>query len=214
MAHQLFSPPLSQPTMASYKLNFTVASPARSTTFVEFSPNGRFLAVGDRDSSSLFILDRLAGFHPTISSTMPSSPTALVWEAAKAFYIGLGNGHFIYYQIDLGGRKLVKGAVNCIFHGVFPVTAIALDVESKTLVLSIGPEVFALRRIRTTSTFHSLMNWGSSGLTWLEVNSASSPTSQAASILKVTPEAQPPRSQDQSVLPLTTHSSLHFVARI
>jgi len=144
--------------MASYKLNFTVTSPGRSTTFVEFSPNGRFLAVGDRDSSSLFILDRLAGFHPTISAVMPSNPTALVWETTKAFYIGLGNGHFIYYQIDLRNRKLVKGAVNGIFHGVFPVTAIALDVESKTLVLSIGPEVFALRRIRTTSTFYSLMN--------------------------------------------------------
>jgi hypothetical protein len=199
--------------MVRYELNFTVSSPGKSTTFIEFSPNGRFLAVGDRDFPFLYILDRLAGFHPTISVATSAKPTALVWETSKAFYVGLSDGCFIYYRIDLGGNKLVKGAANNLFHGMFPIAAIALDAESKTLVLSVGPDVFAFRRIRTTSMFYSLTNW-SSKLMFLEVNSASSPISQAASILKVTPEAQLPHSRDLFVLPSTTHSSSHFVARI
>jgi len=145
-----FSAVYSQPTMACYELNFTVSAPGRSTTFIEFSPNGRFLAVGDQ-GSFVYILDRLAGFHPTISTATPDKPTALVWETPKVFYVGLSDGCFIHYQVDLGGRKLVKGATNSVFRGVFPITAMALDVESKTLVLSVGPEVFAFRRIRTTS---------------------------------------------------------------
>ncbi|KAF9643087.1 hypothetical protein BDM02DRAFT_3132667 [Thelephora ganbajun] len=138
-----FSPLHSQLTMACYELKYTVSSPGRSATFIKFSPNGRFLAVGDRDSSSLHILNRLTGFHLTISTTMPAKPTALVWETTKTFYVGLSDGHFIYYQIDLRGNKLVKGPMNSIFHGVFPITAIALNTESKILVLSIGLEVFA-----------------------------------------------------------------------
>ena len=148
----LISTLCSRLAMNYYKLNYTVPSPRNSTAFMEFSPNGRFLAVGVRDHCSLYILDRLAGFHPTVSATTPATPTALVWETATAFYVGLGNGRFIRCQIDLGGNKLVKGTVNN-FYGVFPVTAIALDVESKTLVLSVGPDVFAFRRIRATSEF-------------------------------------------------------------
>ena len=212
--HEWLYPVLSSPpTMVHYELNFTVPSPGGSTTFIEFSPNGRFLAVGDRDFPSIYILDRLAGFHPTISATTPAKPMALVWETSKAFYVGFSDGSFIHYRIDLGGNKLVKGAVNGLFHGVFPVTAIALDAESKTLVLSVGPDVFAFRRIRTTSMFCLSINW-SSRLTLLKVNSVSSPTSQAASISKVTLEAQPPQSQDLFVLPPTTHLSSHSVARI
>jgi hypothetical protein len=142
--------------MDRYELNSTVPSPGNSTTFVEFSPNGRFLAVGDRDSSSLYILDKLAGFHPTISTATPAKPTALVWETSKAFYVGLSDGRFVHYQIDLGGRKLVKGATNSVFCGGFPATAIALDVEARTLVMSVGPDVFAFRRIRAMSMFCSL----------------------------------------------------------
>ena len=160
--HEWLSTPFpsfhSQATMVYYRLNFTVPSPGNSSpTLVEFSPNGRFLVVGNLDSSSLHILDRLAGFHPTTSATMPAKPTALVWEDSKAFYVGLSDGRFIHYRIDLLGRKLVKGATNSLFHGVFPATAIALDAESKTLVLSVGPDVFAFRRIRATSTSHLLM---------------------------------------------------------
>jgi len=200
--------------MTCYKLNFTVSAPGRSTTFVEFSPNGRFLAVGDRDSSTLYILDRLTGFHPTISTITSAKPTALVWETSKAFYVGLSDGHFISYQIDLRGKKLVKGVVNGVFHKASPITAIALDVESKTLVLSVGQEVLAFRRIRATSTFYLPINRNGSKLMWLEVNSALSPISQAASIFKATAESQLPHSQDPSVLLPTTHSSSHFVVRI
>ena len=202
--------------MLYYKINSTIPSPGNSPTFIEFSPNGRFLAVGDRGSSSLSILDRLAGFHSTISTTTPAKPTALVWETSKAFYVGLGNGNFVYYQIDVGRKKLVKGSVNSFFHGVFPATAIALDAESKTLVLSVGPDVFAFRRIRATSTSHSLVHWGivNSYHLSLQANSNLSPIYQAGSTSKATREARPPLSQDPSALPRTTRSSLHFVAGI
>lgn len=140
--------------MTHYDLNFTVSSPGNSIMFVEFSPNGRFLAVGDWGFSSLHILDKLAGFHSTISVATPAKPTALVWETSKAFYVGLSDGRFIQYRIDTGGGRLVKGAVNNLFHGVFPATAIALDAESRTLVLSVGPDVFAFRRVRATSMFY------------------------------------------------------------
>lgn len=207
------SPLRSQPIMVCYELNYTVSSPGNSTTLIEFSPNGRFLAVGDWDFSSLYILDRLAGFHPTVSAATPAKPTALVWETSKTFYVGLSDGRFVQYQIDLGDNKLVKGPVNGFFHGVFPVTAIALDAGSKTLVLSVGPDVFAFRRIRATSKFYLLVGWNSK-LTSLEANSASSPISRTGSISQVTPEAQLPRSLDLSVSPPTIRSSSRFVARI
>ena len=142
--------------MDCYELSFTVSSPGKSIVFMEFSPNGRFLAVGDQVSSSLYILDRLAGFHQKISATTSAKPTALVWETSTTFYVGLGDGRFIHYKIDIGGNRLVKGAANGLFYGGFPVTAIALDVESKTLVLSVGPDVFAFRRVCATSEFYLL----------------------------------------------------------
>ena len=116
---------------------------------MEFSPTGRFLAVGDKNFS-LHILDKLTGFHPVVSSTTLCEPSALVWETSKTLYLGLNNGVFIHYRIDLEEKKLVEGFVNSIFHGAFPVTAIALDADSKTLVLSVGPGVFALRRTHGT----------------------------------------------------------------
>ena len=196
--------------MDCYELTFTISSPGKSIVFMEFSPNGRFLAVGDQESSSLYILDRLAGFHPKVSTVTPAKSTALVWESSRAFYVGLSDGRFVHYKIDLGGNRLVKGAVNSLFYGGFPTTAIALDVESKTLALSVGPDVFVLRRIRATSEFYSLTN-RNGRLTWLEANSASSPTSRTASTSKETPEAQLPRFRDLFVSPLTILSSSRFV---
>jgi hypothetical protein len=139
--------------MVRYNLNFCISSPGDSTTFMEFSPNGRFIAIGYQDLSSLCILDRLTGFHPTISFITPTEPTALVWETSKAFYVGLRDGRFIHYEIDLKGNRLVEGPTNNFFRGAFPVTAIALDAEAKTLVVSVGPEVLAFRKIHATSTF-------------------------------------------------------------
>lgn len=148
----------SQLIMVRYELDFTVPSPGEHVSFMEFSPNGRFLAVGDRVSSVLYILDNLAGFRPTISVATLAKPTALVWETSKSFYVGSSDGRFTHYQIDVGGGKLVPGAVNSLFYGQFPITAIALNAESKTLVLSVGPHVFMFRRIRVTSMSYSLAN--------------------------------------------------------
>ena len=202
----------SQMAVNHYDLTFSVPSPGNSTTFVEFSQNGRFLAAGDRDLCSLYILDGLAGFHPTMSTTLPAEPTTLVWETSMTFYIGLSDGRFVHYRIDLEGNELIKGTVNSFFYGPFPTTAMALDAESKTLVLSVGPDVFAFRRARINSKFHSSMNQAS-GLTCLEADSASSRISQAGSISRKTPGAQRHRFQDLFVLLPITRSSSHFVGR-
>ena len=114
--------------------------------FLEFSPNGRFLAVG-HGSPSLCLLDKTSGFYPKISDAMPTYPTSLVWETSKSFYVGLCDGRFVYYEIDLRGKQLVMGSIDSRFRGAFPVTAIALNKESNILAVSVGPEVYVFRRI-------------------------------------------------------------------
>jgi WD40 repeat protein len=141
--------------MNRYELTFTIPSPGTSTAFMEFSPDGRFLAIGGQGSPSLYVFDKLAGFHPKISATTRAVPTALVWETDKTFYVGLSDGDFIHYRVNLKENKLVEGVVNGSLRDEgFAVTAMALDVESKTLVLSVGPGVFAFRRTRKTGKFH------------------------------------------------------------
>lgn len=149
--------------MASYKLNEVLPSPGIHPTFIEFSPNGQFLAIGNRDLTSFYILDRLVGFYPTLSVITPEKPTALIWESSAEFYVGMADGHFTHYRIGPGGKKLMEGVTTYTFCGVFPVlpvTAMALDADSKTLVASVGPEVFASQRIGATSMFHLLLNQG------------------------------------------------------
>ena len=143
--------------MNCYELDFTVPSPGNFTTFVEFSPNGRFPAVGDRDAW-LYIIDELTEFHPTIFTATPARPTSLVWETSKTFYVGLSDGRFVHYRIDLRDNMLVKGVVNSDLRGGIPTTAMALDVESRTLEVSVGPDVFVFRRIYITSELYSSTN--------------------------------------------------------
>ena len=144
--------------MANYKLHFTIPSPGGYKAFVDFSPTGRFLAVGEQDSSVLHILDRRAGFRPTLSAATCAKPTAVVWETSATFYVGLSNGEFVHYRIDLGDKKLVEGTLNHHFRGAFPITAMAIDAESKTMVLSVGPGIYTLRRLRATSESRLSMN--------------------------------------------------------
>jgi hypothetical protein len=192
-------------TMASYELNSVVPSPAYYTTFIEVSPDGRFLAVGDRDLRSLYILDRSAGFHPILSAPTLESPTALVWETSAAFYVGMADGRFTYYTINLEDKKLVKEKTNSAFRGGFPITAMALDRESRTLALSVGPEVFAFRRIHATSTFRSSMTQNSR-LTLLKANLVSPATYRVDSILRMNLGGWFLRSREPFVLPPTAHS--------
>lgn len=145
--------------MSQYELDFTISSPADSVAFLDFSSNGRFLAVGGRGPASLHVLDRLTGFHPIVSSITPAEPTAIVWETSKTFYVGFEDGRFADYRIDLAENRLVAGITNNFFHGAFPITAMALDAEFETLVLSVGPEICMFRRVHVTGT--SLpMGWG------------------------------------------------------
>jgi hypothetical protein len=171
-------------TMAGYELNSSVPWPGGYISFVEFSPNGRLLAVGDGDLSSLHILDRCAGFHPLLSTITPAKPTALVWETSKTFYLGQGDGHFTYYQVDLRGKKLVEGVTNRFFQTAIPITAMALDAGCKTLVVSVGPEVFAFRRINAAGAFR-LSAYRSGKLILFKADSASSPIYRAGSISKM-----------------------------
>ena len=180
---------------------------------MEFSPNGRFLAVGDQDTSSLYILDRLAGFYSLTPSVTPATPTALVWETGKTFYVGLSDGRFIHYRIDLGGRRLVRGIMNVFHHGALPVTAIGLDVESKTLVLSLGPAIYAFRRTSTISKSDFPTNW-SSKLILLKVIFDLPSTFQAASISKENLEKKLLRSLGLFASPQTTRLSSPSVVRI
>ena len=142
--------------MVPYKVDWEIRSPRRYTTFIEFSPDARFLAIGYRGFPSLCLLDSTDEYNPRLSISTLENPTALVWETPCAFYVGLTDGRFTYYRVDPEGDKLITGPTNHFFHGVFPkfpITAMGLDVDSKTLVLSVGPEVFAFRRIRATSKF-------------------------------------------------------------
>ena len=142
-------------SMNPYELYSTAPSPGRSTTILEFSPDGRYLAIGD-SGHSLCILDGLVAFNRTISTVASAKPTALVWDTTEVLHVGFDNGCFISYRIDLKGRKLVKSAVNRRFHGPFPVTAIAIDAGSKTLVICVGPQLYAFRKNGLTSRFLSL----------------------------------------------------------
>jgi hypothetical protein len=152
-----------QLAMNDYELDFTIPSPGISTTFVEFSPDGRFLAVGDQRLSSLYILDKFAAFHPTIAVTTLAAPTAIVWETTETFYVGLRDGHFFHYRVYPKEKQLVQGVPNGFLRDEgFPITAMALDAESRTLVVSVGPGVFAFRRVRATSKFYLLKHGGKS----------------------------------------------------
>lgn len=134
--------------MTIYHLTSSIHSPGKATTFLEFSPDSQFLAVGDRDLSSLFILGGRTGYYPNLSATTLAEPTALVWDTTEAVYVGLSNGCFVHYQIDLENNKLAKGVLNNSLRGAFPVTAIALNEGSTVLAVSVGPEVFVFQRIR------------------------------------------------------------------
>ena len=132
--------------MVPYQLDWEIHSLWGQPMFIEFSPNAKFLAVGYRGFPSLRLLDRTNEYNPSISISMLEKPTALVWETSYAFYVRLTDGCFTHYQVDPGGGKLVTGPTNHFFHGVyptFPVTTMGLDVDSMTLVLSVGLEVFA-----------------------------------------------------------------------
>jgi hypothetical protein len=199
-------------TMDSYELEFTIPSCGRSTAFMDFSPNGRFLAVGYQDIPLVSILDRFAGFHPDISTITPGKPTAVVWETSETFYAGLSDGSFLHYKINLKDNRLVGGSMNGSLCGEgFPITVMAIDVESRTLVVSAGPGVFAFRRIRETSKFLSLMDPGHM-LTRLKANSASLHVSQPASISEEILELQPHLFRDPFASLPTTRLSSHSVS--
>ncbi|KAF9644391.1 hypothetical protein BDM02DRAFT_3131799 [Thelephora ganbajun] len=154
----LFSPLALLLPMDGYKLYCTINAPVSSIHFMEFSTNGRFLAVGGEGSNVLYILDKLAGFRPTLSANLFANPASLVWESATKFYVGLSDGRFVDYRIDLANKRLAKGTTNSSLRGGLPATAIAIDAESKTLALAVGPDVFALRRVNRTGEFHLVAN--------------------------------------------------------
>ena len=136
--------------MNAYGLQYTLRPLGESVDLMTFSPNGRFLVVGDREPACLRILDRLVGFRPTIKTDTVSSPTSLVFENQTSFLAGFDDGRFVRYAIDLTSKRLVEGWTNNTLRGVSCVTAIALDETSQTLALATGPSVLVFSRIYGT----------------------------------------------------------------
>lgn len=113
-------------SMSQYKIDFVVPSPVGCTTLLDFSANGRLLAVGGQDPTSLTILEELSGFHSIAHSITPTELMALVWEMSKTFYARFRDGRFVFYRIDFDENRLVVGATNNFFHGSFPITTMAV----------------------------------------------------------------------------------------
>lgn len=136
--------------MNEYLLQHTLQSLGGSVSVVEFSPNGRFLIVGEGQPARLQVLDRLAGFCPTIEADTISQPTSFVFESSATFLAGLDDGRFVVYSIDLRSKRLIKGWTNNVLRGPSSVAAIALNETSQILALAVGPSVFVFRRISET----------------------------------------------------------------
>lgn len=129
---------------------------------MEFSPNGRFLIVGDGTRDRLYVLDRVTGFRPVIETGTISSPTSLTFESSTSFFVGLSDGRFVEYKVDLRSKYLVKGWTNDALHGGFPVTAMTLDATVRVLALAVGPGVFVFNRVARTGAW-ILFCWVSGG---------------------------------------------------
>ena len=136
--------------MDDYKLYHTINVPVASILFMEFSTDGRFLAIAEEGHRDLYILDKSKGFYPPFSENLPANPISLVWGSSMEFYVGLSDGRFVDYTIDLSNKQPTRGIINSSLYGRFPVTAIAIDAESTTLALAVGPDVFAFRWVNDT----------------------------------------------------------------
>ena len=138
--------------MNGYSLQYTILFPGTSVGFMEFSPSGRFLLVGDGRRDRLYVLDRVAGFRPMIETDTISSPTSLTFESSSSFFVGLDDGRFVEYKVDLRSKYLVKGWTNDALQGSLPVTAMSLNATARILALAVGPGVFVFNRVARTGT--------------------------------------------------------------
>jgi WD40 repeat protein len=137
-------------TMNEYHLRYTLQSLEGPMNVMEFSPDGKFLIVGEGQPARLRVFDRLAGFCPAIEADTISQPTSLAFESSTTFLAGLDDGRFVEYSIDLKSKRLVKGRTNSVLRGPSLVSALALDEKSQTLALAVGPSVFVFRRVSGT----------------------------------------------------------------
>jgi hypothetical protein len=189
--------------MTLYEAEFTVPAPGDYTTYLEFSPNGRFLAVGESmDPPSVSLLDGQVGFGRKISTITQGIPTAHVWESSGSFFVGFGNGRITNYRIDSKEENLVKGITTHPFRGVFPVfpiTAMALNANSETLAVAMGPDIFAFRRINAKSKLLSSTNQGF-GLTFLKAIFVLSPEYPVGFILQMISGGRTLRSREPFAL--------------
>lgn len=141
--------------MNGYELQYTLQSVGESATFMEFSPDGRFLVIGGREPARLRVFDRWDGFLLAVEADTASYPTSLTFESSATFLVGFNDGRFVEYTIDLGSKRLVKGWTNNTLRGASCVTAIALDETSQILTLAQGPSVLVFSRISKTGAMFS-----------------------------------------------------------
>lgn len=133
--------------MNGYHLQYTIQSLRGSVDAMEFSPSGRFLVVGDGNPARLRVLDRLTRFCPTMEAEAISQPTSFAFENSSTFLVGLDDGRFSKYTIDLRSKRLVIGWTNSGPRGPSPVTAMALNKTGQTLALVAGPNVLVFIRV-------------------------------------------------------------------
>lgn len=151
-------------TMSEYGLQHTLPCPGDSVRFMEFSPNGRFLIMAGWGQGRLHVLDRLAGFSSAVETSTISPSTSLTFESSSSFLVGLEDGRFVEYKIDLRSRHLVKGWTNDSLHGNLSVAAIALDATARILALAVGHDVFVFHRAARTGAYNF-------GVLWTEADS-------------------------------------------
>ena len=133
--------------MNEYRLQSTHLCPGDSISLIELSLDSRLLIIGDRRMARLKILDRLTGFRPVIKTLTPSQPTSLTFEGPTSFLVGLDDGRFARYLIDLRSKRLVHQWTNDSLRGMDSITAIALDTTARILALAVGSNVLLFSRL-------------------------------------------------------------------
>jgi len=199
--------------MNRYNLQYTIHFPGTSVGFMEFSPNGRFLIVGDGRRDRLYVLDRVTGFRPLVETGTISSPTSLAFENSTSFFVGLSDGRFVEYRVDLRSKYLVKGWTNDALHGSLPATAMTLDATARILALAVGPGVFVFNRVARTGAW-MFFGWD---IGWklnpLQVNSSLQQMFPASSTSKGSPVTILPPSHSTCAFLRTLSSLSPFVGK-
>jgi hypothetical protein len=147
----------------------------------------------------------MSGFRLVIETWTASQPASLAFESSTSFLVGLDDGRFARYRIDLGSGRATHQWTNDTPRGTSPVTAIALDTTTRVLALAVGSDILVFNRFTTTGGF-----FGQASTQWLtrsQANSSSQPTSLAVWTSRGTSETLLLRPPSPSALRQVANSS-------